>query len=318
MARIPRPHRALTRAIAIATVVAQGGIAVTGSIVRVTGSGLGCPTWPQCFSDSFTPAPHPEFNLINTWIEFTNRMLTGAVGLLAGLCLLIALRYHQDRPDRRLVWLAASMPIGVVLQAVIGGFTVLLGLVWWSVSVHFLVSMVLVWLAVLMTDAFDPAPLRRLPRPVRGLLGVTTLALTALLIAGTFVTAAGPHAGDAKTPRLHANIATVAQVHADLLFAFLGLLVALGFTLRLANAQRRVARRYGWLIAAVLVQGALGIVQYNLGVPEVLVSLHVLGAGLCVAATAAVWSAARGSVAPAVPETGELVAEPAVELVDVP
>jgi heme a synthase len=115
--------------------------------------------------------------------------------------------------------------------------------------------------------------------------------LAALLTAGTFVTAAGPHAGDAATPRLGLGVPAAAQLHADLLFAYLGLLVGLGFALRAVAAPPPLLRRYGLLVAAVVVQGVLGGVQYALGVPETLVSLHVLGAALVTVAAAALWAA---------------------------
>ena len=174
------------RRLAVAAVVAQGGIAVTGSIVRVTGSGLGCPTWPQCFPGSLVPTPHPEVAALHQYVEFGNRLLTFAVVLVTGLCFLAAL---GSRPRRsRLVRLALVQPLGVVAQAVIGGFTVLLGLVWWSVSMHFLVSMVLVWLAVVLVSASgeDEGPPRPVvPRAVRALVATSTAVLAALLLAGT-------------------------------------------------------------------------------------------------------------------------------------
>jgi cytochrome c oxidase assembly protein subunit 15 len=306
----------VTRRLAIAAVVAQAGIAVTGSVVRVTGSGLGCPTWPQCFPGSLVPTPHPEVAALTQWIEFGNRLLTIAVVLVTGLALLAALGTRPRR--RRLVRLALVQPLGVVAQAVIGGLTVLAGLAWWTVAVHFLVSMVLVWLAVQLVHAVPPAPgsptcgaaggqaegLRLttaspgegparplVPGPVRGLIVASTAVLAALLTAGTFVTAAGPHAGDAATPRLGLGVPAAAQLHADLLFAYLGLLVGLGFALRAVAAPPPLLRRYGLLVAAVVVQGVLGGVQYALGVPETLVSLHVLGAALVTVAAAALWAA---------------------------
>jgi cytochrome c oxidase assembly protein subunit 15 len=290
------------RGLAIAAVVAQAGIAVTGSVVRVTGSGLGCPTWPECFPGSLVPAPHPEVAALTQWIEFGNRLLTFAVVLVAGACLLAAL---NTRPRRsRLTRLALLQPIGVVAQAVIGGFVVLTGLVWWSVAIHFMVSMVFVWLAVLLVDAAtdgDAPPRRVVGAPVRGLVATSTALLVLLLVAGTFVTAAGPHAGDAATPRLDAGVPAMAQLHADLLFAYLGLLVGLGFALRAVAAAPRLWRRYIALVVVVLAQGALGGTQYALGVPEVLVSLHVLGAALVTVGAAAVWSATteRPRVVPA-------------------
>jgi cytochrome c oxidase assembly protein subunit 15 len=207
-------------------------------------------------------------------------------------CLLAALNTRPRR--RRLTLLAVSMPAGVVVQAVIGGITVLAGLAWWTVSVHYLVSMVLVWLSVLLvraTGQLDGPPVPALPAAGRGLVALSTVALGALLAAGTLVTAAGPHAGDAKTPRLGLGVPQMAQLHSDLVIGYLGLLVGLGFLLRAVDASAVLRRRHWVLVAAVLAQGALGGIQYVLGVPEVLVSLHVLGACLTTAAAAALWAA---------------------------
>ncbi|MGH3832151.1 MAG: COX15/CtaA family protein [Pseudonocardiaceae bacterium] len=274
--------------------ITQAGIAVTGSVVRVTGSGLGCPTWPRCFPGSLVPQPHPEVATLHQWIEFGNRLLTGLVGLVALACLVVAVAVRPRR--RRLVLLAATMPLGVAAQAVLGGITVLTGLAWWTVAVHFLVSMVLVWLAVLLVAAFaegDAPPRWHLPGPLRGLLYTATTALAALLSAGTLVTAAGPHAGNAATPRLAVGVPALAQLHADLLVGFLGLLAGLGFSLYAVGVPARAWRRYTVLACVVLAQGTLGVVQYLTGVPDVLVSLHVLGAASVVVAMAAFWASCR-------------------------
>ncbi|MCO1658822.1 COX15/CtaA family protein [Pseudonocardia humida] len=289
--RLPVVPLPLIRALAVVTVVGQAGIAVTGAVVRVTGSGLGCPTWPECFPGSLVPTPHPEVAALNQWIEFGNRLLTIALVLAAGLTMLAVLTIRPRR--RRLVWLAVAQPVGILAQAVIGGFVVLSGLVWWSVAVHFLVSMVFTWLAVQLVVAVSDGggPARSIvPGAVRGLVATSTAVLAALLVAGTLVTAAGPHAGDAATPRLGIEVAALAQLHADLLFGYLGLLIGLGFTLRATSAPRVVHRRYAVLVAVVLAQGALGGTQYALGVPEVLAALHVLGAGLVTVAAASMWA----------------------------
>lgn len=297
MLAAPSPNRVpahLARATVIAAVITQAGIAVTGSVVRVTGSGLGCPTWPQCFPGSLVPQSHPEVAALHQWIEFSNRLLVGLVGLVGLACLVVALLVRPRR--RRVVLLAATMPAGVVVQAVLGGVTVLTGLTWWTVAVHFLVSMVLVWLAVLLVAAFgegDAPPHWHLPGPLRGLLYAATTVLAALLIAGTLVTSAGPHAGDAATPRFTVSVPALAQLHADLLVGFLGLLAGLGFALRAVGVPSRTWRRYPVLICVVLAQGTLGVVQYLTGVPEVLVSLHVLGAASVVVAMAALWTSCR-------------------------
>lgn len=248
----PAPKRSLAtlfRPTAIAAVITQAGIAVTGSVVRVTGSGLGCPTWPQCFPGSLVPQPHPEVAAVHQWIEFGNRLLTGLVGLVALACLVVALLVRPRR--RRLILLAATMPLG------------------------------------------DAPPRWHLPGPLRGLLRAATTVLTALLIAGTLVTSAGPHAGNAATPRLAAGVPAMAQLHGDLLVGFLGLLAGLGFALRAVGVPTGVWRRYTVLVCVVLAQGTLGVVQYLTGVPEVLVSLHVLGAASVVVAMAAFWTSCR-------------------------
>ena len=302
------------RLLAVLAVVGQGGIAVTGAVVRVTGSGLGCPTWPQCFPGSLVPTAHPEVAALHQWVEFSNRLLTIALVVVAGACLLAALA-HRPPGDgahrspgggvrrRRLVWLAAAMPLGVVAQAVLGGITVLTGLAWYTVALHFLVSMVLVWLAVLLVAASSPdalaAPPGRRPRPtapraVRGLALVSTGVLGVLLVLGTLVTSAGPHAGDAATPRLGFwSTEQLSMAHAHVLFAFLGLLVGLGFLLHATAARPALVRRFRLLVVVTLAQGLLGGLQYALGVPEGLVAAHVLGAVLVVAATAWFWTATR-------------------------
>jgi cytochrome c oxidase assembly protein subunit 15 len=283
-----------SRVTTVAAVITQAGIAVTGSVVRVTGSGLGCPTWPQCFPGSLVPQPHPEVAALHQWIEFGNRLLVGVVGLVGLACLIVSLLVRPRR--RRLILLAATMPIGVAVQALLGGATVLAGLSWWTVAVHFLVSMVLVWLAMLLVAAFDEGdalPRWYLPGALRGLLYTATTVLAALLLAGTLVTAAGPHGGDAGTPRLAVSVVALVQLHADLLVGFLGLLTGLGFVLRSVAAPASTWRRYLVLICVVLAQSALGAVQYFTGVPEVLVSLHVLGAASVVIAMAALWTSCR-------------------------
>lgn len=298
------------RRLAILTVIGQAGIAVTGSVVRVTGSGLGCPTWPQCFPGSLVPTPHSDIAALTQWIEFSNRMLTFALVIATGLAFLAALNTVPRRT--RLTWLALAQPLGVVAQAVIGGFVVLAGLVWWSVAIHFMVSMFFVWLAVLLVDAAGDGagPARRVvPGAVRGLIATSSVVLVALLLAGTFVTAAGPHAGDAATPRLSLGVQATAQLHSDILFAYLGLVVGIGFALAATAAPRRMWRRYAALVVLVLAQGALGGIQYALGVPEVLVSFHVLGAGLVTVGAAFLWSGTTER--PAVND----VASPAPQLV---
>ncbi|SFB21157.1 cytochrome c oxidase assembly protein subunit 15 [Amycolatopsis marina] len=297
IARLPYPSASTQRALAIAAIITQGGIGVTGSVVRVTGSGLGCPTWPQCFEGSMFPVEHPEYDTLNQWIEFGNRLLTGVVVLVAALCVLAAWRIYLTHPGRkRLLVLAWTMPGGVVAQAAIGGLTVLTGLLWWTVAIHFLASTILVWLAVMLLHAFaegDEPPRWQISAGGRKLLVALVVALAGVLIAGTTVTGAGPHGGDPDTPRLQAPIEALATVHGALLVIYLAVLAALGLHLLRGGATRRLWRRYGIVWAVALAQGGLGTLQYELGVPEALVSFHVLGSAVVIVATAALWCAAR-------------------------
>ena len=302
--RLPNPSRRLQLGFAVAVLVTQALIAVTGAVVRVTGSGLGCPTWPQCFPGSMVPEAHPEYHTLNQWIEYGNRLFTGVVGIIAGICLVLAY-LHRPRDDSRYLKLAVAMPVGVIVQAIIGGATVRLSLVWWSVSIHLLASTVMVWLATLLVDAVPPkarvlagapgpgsAP--SVPGAVSTWLYVQTAILAGILITGTMVTAAGPHGGDSKTPRLDLPVETLAHVHASFLYTFLGSLVLLGLWLRSQRAFQPPWRRYRVLIAVCLAQGTIGLVQYWTGVPELLVCLHVLGAMSVITATAALWCGIHG------------------------
>jgi cytochrome c oxidase assembly protein subunit 15 len=240
-------------------------------------------------------------------IEFSNRTLTGVVLIASlGTFVLIAL----VRPVRRqLLWLAAIGPAGVLFQAVWGGIVVYTGLRWWTVAPHLLVSLVLVFaaVAVLIRLGETDGPVRSaVPVPLRVLTWATVAVLGALCVAGTLVTAAGPHAGDANTPRLDLPVRDLAQLHADLMFAYLGLMVALTVGFLAVRAPRSLLVRSWWLVGITVGQGAIGLVQYATGVPEVLVLCHVLGAVCLVASAATVVMATR--VREPAPAAGQVVA----------
>ena len=295
--RLPNPSRRLQLGFAVAVLATQALIAMTGAVVRVTGSGLGCPTWPQCFPGSMVPVSHPEYDTLNQWIEYGNRLFTGVVGIIAGVCFVLAY-LHRPRTDRRYLRLAAAMPIGVVVQAIIGGLTVRLDLVWWSVAVHLLASTIMVWLATLLVHAVPRDATPGTPAPVPGTLAtwlyVQTAFLAGLLVTGTMVTGAGPHGGDPATPRFDVPVETMAHVHAAFLYAFLGSLVLLGIWLARQHAFPPPWLRYRVLVAVVLAQGTIGFVQFWTGVPELLVCLHVLGAMGVIIATGSLWCGVRG------------------------
>ena len=300
---LPLPSLRTQRLIAAAVVLTQGGIAVTGAIVRVTASGLGCPTWPQCFPGSFTPVPHAEVPGIHQAVEFGNRMITFLVVLTAALAVLVVTRARRRREVLVYAWL---MPASTVMQAVIGGITVLTGLLWWTVAIHLLVSMAMVWLAVLLYvkigEPDDGEPTTVVPKPLRLWTFVTAMVLAAILVTGTFVTGAGPHAGDksieSPVPRLQVEIVTLVTLHATLLIVYVVLLLGLGLALRKVRAPRTVVRRLAVLLILVAAQALVGRIQYAIGVPAALVALHVAGAAACTAATSALWVSMRERTQP--------------------
>ena len=291
------------RLIAAFVVLTQGGIAVTGAIVRVTASGLGCPTWPQCFPGSFTPVAVSEVPRIHQAVEFGNRMITFGVVLTAILAVYAVTRARRRAEVRVYAWL---MPASTVVQAVIGGVTVRTGLLWWTVALHLLASMTMVWLAVLLYvrigEPDNGVPRLEVPKPLRWLTVLSAVALAAVLVAGTLVTAAGPHAGDTSptrtVPRLQVGITTLVHAHSSLLIGYLALLVGLGFGLLATSAPRPVLLRLGVLIALVCAQALVGTVQYFTGVPATLVAVHVAGAAAVTAATAALWASMRQRTKP--------------------
>lgn len=309
---LPNPGLRVQRLVAALVILTQGGIAVTGAIVRVTASGLGCPTWPQCFPGSFTPVAHAEVPRIHQAVEFGNRMVTFAVVIAAVLAVLVLTRARRRAEILLYAWL---MPVSTVAQAVVGGITVRTGLLWWTVAIHLLTSMTMVWLAVLLyvkvgePDADGPVVVRtRVAAPLRALTALTGVNLAMVLVTGTLVTAAGPHAGDRSpsrtVPRLRVEVATLVHLHSSLLVAYLALLVGLGFGLLAVRAERAILLRLGVLLTLVCVQAAVGTAQYFTGVPPALVALHVAGAAACTAATAALWASMRERAQPATARHG--------------
>jgi cytochrome c oxidase assembly protein subunit 15 len=300
---LPMPSLRTQRLVAAAVVLTQGGIAVTGAIVRVTASGLGCPTWPQCFPGSFTPVPHAEVAVVHQVVEFGNRMITFLVVLTAALAVLAVTRARRRREVLVYAWL---MPASTVAQAVMGGITVLTGLLWWTVAIHLVASMTMVWLAVLLYvkigEPDDGVTTPVVPRPLRQLTALTAVVLAAQLVSGTLVTGAGPHAGDKSVeqpvPRLQVEITTLVHVHSSLLIAYLALIVGLGFALFAVRAPKRVMLRLWVLLVLVCAQGMVGTVQFFTGVPAALVAVHVAGAAACTAATAALWASMRERAEP--------------------
>ena len=263
--------------LAVANLVANIGIVVTGGAVRLTGSGLGCPTWPRCTEESYVP--HGELG-VHGVIEFGNRTLTFVLAAVAIACWVAALLARRaDRSDTRPWWLATVIALGVPAQALIGGVTVLTDLNPWIVSFHLLVSMAIIGVCVALLDEV------RGPARPGSALGVRRLGLAtfvagwAVLYLGTVVTGSGPHAGDTDSPRTGLDPLQVSQLHADAVFLLLGLSVALALVA--GSLARRAAVA---LLVVELAQGVIGFVQYVTDLPIVLVGLHLLGAALVAAA----------------------------------
>ncbi|WP_308250910.1 COX15/CtaA family protein [Nonomuraea rhizosphaerae] len=284
------PTTASMRGWALASVVVNAGITVSGAAVRVTGSGLGCPTWPKCTPDSFVPIAHPEISPVNMAVEFGNRLVTFLVLAVGFACVVSAMRMAPRR--RSLLWLALLQPAGIVFQALWGGLVVRTMLNPFTVSVHFLASIALVaacWMLYARAGEGDGPPRALVHRDIRRLGWVLVAAVGVLLLAGVLVTGTGPHSGDALASRFDLDIESVARLHADVVYVVVGLSFALLFALHVTGSPRPARRAALALVVVELAQGVIGYTQYFLAVPAFLVGVHVLGSTL-------VWIAALRAV----------------------
>jgi len=310
------------RRLALAGVIADTVIMSTGAAVRLSSSGLGCPDWPRCSTADIVASKNAGQTLLNTWIEFGNRLLNFPLVIVAALVFVAAWRFRPGGPGgpgvpgngsrRGFVWLAAAQPLGVVAQAVIGGILVLAKLNPALVSVHFLVSASVVAAAVVLhVRCTDPGregpPVRRDLRLISAVLvGVTGL----MLAAGTVVTGTGPLAGDAGVARYHLPLEGVTQLHADIGWLLTGLSVALVLGLRLSGAPRRAVRA-GWMVLAAMgTQGVIGYIQYFNHLPAGLVWVHVTGSVLVWIAVLRLFLALRERTPVNTARTGPAVSVP--------
>jgi heme A synthase len=301
------------RHLALAGVIANTVIMSTGAAVRLSASGLGCPDWPRCSTADVVASKNAGQTLLNTWIEFGNRLLNFPLVIVVALVFVAAWRFRPDgvrRPD--LVWLAAAQPLGVVAQAVIGGILVLNRLNPVLVSVHFLVSASVVAAAVVLhvrctATGREGPPVRRDLRVISGaLVAVTGL----MLAAGTVVTGTGPLAGDAGVARYKLPLEGVTQLHADIGWLLTGLSVALVLGLRLSGAPPRAVRA-GWIVlAAIGCQGVIGYIQYFTHLPAGLVWVHVTGSVLVWIAVLRLFLAVRERTPVNTARTGPAVTVP--------
>ena len=258
----------------------QSSLIVTGGAVRVTGSGLGCPTWPECTPGSYTPVPGQAEGALHAWIEFGNRLLTFVLLIVALAAVIIAVRLSATSPNKmRIRSLAILQILGIFGQGILGGITVLTDLHPLTVATHFMLSIFLIGGAISLRYemvGINSQPATGITRLLLPILVWNTLLV---LIAGTIVTGSGPHAGDDQAERFNFDARVVSWIHADLVIALLVLTALLFLITR--HAELIVLHKRGGLFLAIsLLQGVIGYVQYFTGLPVVLVALHLLGATL--------------------------------------
>jgi cytochrome c oxidase assembly protein subunit 15 len=264
---------------ALSALVMSVIIVVTGGAVRLTGSGLGCPTWPKCTDDSLTATSEMGFHGA---IEFGNRMLTYVLCAAVGWAIIAA---RSQKPYRRgLTRLGWAQFWIVMSNAVLGGIVVLVGLNPYTVAAHFVATSALIAVATVMwqrTREGDAAPRPLVGQSVRQLVWVLVAASVVLILVGTVVTGAGPHAGDSsEVPRMPVDWETVTKLHAVLAWIVVTLTFALWFVLKAVDAPRGPLGRTRDLFLVLLAQGVIGYVQYFTDLPEVLVGLHMFGSAV--------------------------------------
>ena len=268
-----RAARALTP-LTLALLISQAAIVVTGGAVRLTGSGLGCPTWPECTPGSYFPVENQVEGTFHSWIEFGNRLLTFVLVIFALATLIAVLR--SGRKDLRI--LAAGQFLGIFGQGVLGGITVLTNLNPLSVASHFLLSTILIAAATSLHSRRKGPAVKTSAHGVISNFSKIHVTWTALVIVlGTIVTAAGPHAGDSDVPRLDVAMQDIARLHS--ISVIILMLLTIVFYRR-SELTALTKHRIGIFFLISLAQGALGYIQYFLGVPELLVGLHILGTTL--------------------------------------
>jgi cytochrome c oxidase assembly protein subunit 15 len=252
----------------------QAALVVTGGAVRLTGSGLGCPTWPECTPGSYTPVAHQAEPQLNVWIEFGNRLLTFVL-VIASVAVIIAV-LKSKRKDLR--GLAIGQFLGIFGQGILGGITVLTDLNPIPVAGHLLLSIILIAGATSLYSRIHTPAVFVKPASLTLKISLLHVATSFLVIVlGTIVTGSGPHAGDAQAKRFDFDIRTVAWIHADAVIFLLGITLAF-YVAQGTSDQSKKAIKIFTVIA--LLQGAIGYIQYFTGIPEILVAAHLLGATL--------------------------------------
>ena len=305
------PSVATQKTLALLFLIAQASITVTGSIVRVTGSGLGCNTWPNCQEGSLVPVAGAA-PALHQAIEFGNRLITFVVVFFAG-ALFVAV-YKAAR--RREILIHAGLQIlGIVIQAIIGGISVRLELRWWIVAMHFLPSMVLIWLAAILylriQEPDDSQPHSTYSKGLRALAALFAVGIALVLITGTMVTGAGVHSGDkgvGPETRLQVDIAWMAHIHAWIMYGFFAVLILLVAGLMIKPTPSDVRRTSWILIGLIILQTIVGVTQFRLGVPRWTIPVHIGLSAFIVSYTSFLWAQgfSRGKITDQKTTTGSL------------
>ena len=267
-----------------ALLVLQAGLVVTGGAVRLTGSGLGCPTWPECTDGSIGPVITQAEDQLHAWIEFGNRLIAWLILILALAALVYIVKKLKSRNDfKRLRLLAVLQILGFLGQVVLGGITVLTKLNPISVSAHFVLTLPLIAGALALRHRVLDRPVLQLKPMTRTVTKVVTALSFVVLLLGVVVTGTGPHAGDKDAKRYPFNFEAVSILHADSVIALICLAIALYLVVKVSESPE-VKKLFGRMIliflAICLAQGAIGYLQYLTGLPELLVGAHLLGATL--------------------------------------
>lgn len=255
--------------------VLQAGLVVTGAAVRITGSGLGCPTWPECVAGSYTPVAGQAEGAFHAWIEFGNRLLTFALFFAAVAAIVYSIR--KKRKD--LIWRSALQLLGILGQGVLGGITVLTDLNPIAVGSHLILSIVLIAGAVsIVARGRKPLiPIRSTDSKIKVISTLHISISFLVILLGTIVTGSGPHAGDYQAPRFNLDLRAITWLHADAVIALFGITLAFFVISEISPESKKRVKQFTVL---ALAQGLIGYFQYLQGLPELLVILHLLGSTL--------------------------------------
>ncbi len=268
----------------------QSALIVTGGSVRLTGSGLGCPTWPECTPGSYVPVANQAEGQLHAWIEFGNRLLTFVLLICALAVVTFSVRVSKNAANKeRVRSLAALQILGIFGQGMLGGVTVLTDLHPLTVAAHYLLSILLIAGAISLRYELIGTPVEKTTGLISFLMPIFVWLTFLVLVAGTIVTGSGPHAGDEKAQRFGFDPQVVSWLHADLVIALIVLAVML-LLIAHQSGMSLLVRRIGIFLLIAFLQGVIGYIQYFTGLPEALVAAHLIGSTLV---WGSVWSIAK-------------------------